>query len=238
MKNIFILQVTIYNKTLYTMKRTIRESIRQINNMIGRIDHTTIIKEQETAIASGPTTPSQKTAIASGPTAPSVEFPPEIADQSDDIKRMWYCLDDRENRGWNISEDNFQRFQVLHSAIDGVGTDEDLVWKVMSGFSPEETKAGYVPKGKATRADLAQMYPMLACVHGDKPWEQNYMKENDLEGKRVFHWIMDDFSGAEGCYLQKYILSDGKSGTLAKECGDKHGYFWWNKTANWIKELF
>ena len=89
------------------MARTLKESIRQINNMIGRIDHTTIIKEQEPS-------------IASGPIAPSFEFPPELEDQSDDVKRAWFCMDDRENRGWNISEDTYERFRLLHAAIDGM----------------------------------------------------------------------------------------------------------------------
>ena len=110
---------------------------------------------------------------------------------------------------------------------------------MISGYDPKETKAGYgVPKGRTTHSQMNEMYPMLACVHADKPWEQNYMKENDLEGKKILHWILNDFSGAELCYLQKYIHSDGKSGRRAGDCETKHGYFWWNKASNWIKELF
>jgi len=221
------------------MTRTLKESIREINKMIGRIDHPTIIKEQETAIASGPTAPSPKTAIASGPTAPSVEFPPEIADQNDDIKRVWFCMDDRENRGWNISEEVYRRFQLLHGAIDGMGTDEDLVWKVLSGYDPKETKEGYgIPKGRTTNAMMKQMYPILACMNSDKPWEEDYMTQNNLEGKKVIHWIYDDFDGAELCYLQNYLSSEGKTGRKSQDCQTRHGYFWWNKAANWIKELF
>jgi len=326
------------------MKRTLKESIKTIKNMIGRIDHPTIIREQveeymdtllqmgdeygygdvkdamskfidtdnpavkgtmdtfkkikdgmrkwlETKIGSGdiPTmeagdtwidfwnkfTPeqqesfinttgidretiesfdfqpmmSEQTSRSSGVdsqgnvmkverTKPSFEFPPEIADEKDKIKRVWYCMQDRKNRGWNMSEDTYNRFYFLDAGIEGMlggaGTDEGLVWMALAGSrDPEYKGKKHIPKGRIGKNQLQEMQPILACMQSDKPWEQNYMKENNLEGKNAYGWIMDDFSGVERCYLQAFLAEKGRG-----HCDDKHGYFWWNKAANWIKELF
>ena len=163
-------------------------------------------------------------------------FPADIANQNDNIKRVWYCMDDRTNRGWDIDDNTYQRFNLLHMGIEGhitgSGTDEDLVWTALSGGNPEEQKSG-IPKGRIEDNQLQKMMPILSCMKSDKPWEQDYMKDNNLEGKNTYGWIMDDFGGVERCYLQAYLQKKGRG-----DCDSKHGYFWWDKAANWIKGLF
>ena len=84
----------------------------------------------------------QEQTITHDYTTGGYQFPEEIADENDDIKRVWFCMDDRDNRGWNLDEDTFNRFSLLHAGIERLipGTDEELVWTALSGGNPEEQK--------------------------------------------------------------------------------------------------
>tara|TARA_R110000824_G_scaffold9074_3_gene40965 strand:+ start:1884 stop:2561 length:678 start_codon:yes stop_codon:yes gene_type:complete len=225
------------------MKKTLRETIKSINNMIGRIDHSTIINEQNT----GKGDEKYVNAIASrnqnpkgvGTALSTFTFPSEIEDQSDDVKRAWFCMSDRKNRGWNMDDDTYNRFNLLHYAIDGgvggIGTDENMVWMALAGSVDPAYKGNKnIPKGRIKKDQLKKMLPVISCMKSDKPWEENYMTDNDLDGSNAWGWIMDDFGGVEKCYLQSYVMGNGDR----KSCDDKHGYFWWNKASNWLKELF
>ena len=145
-------------------------------------------------------------------------------------------MDDHDNRGWDMDDDTYNRFKLLHSAIEGplggAGTDEDMVWMALAG----STEGGYYKgggKGKISDEQLQNMLPILSCMNSDKPWEENYMEVNDLDGQNVYGWILNDFSGEEKCYLQTYM-----SGGDRQPCDDKYNYFWWNKASNWVKGLF
>lgn len=221
-------------KTIFKVKESEKDRIRKLHEAHKSFHGTSLINEQITSSSSGVDEDGNVTKIEKT----TVQFPPEIIDEGDDTKKYWYCMQDRDNRGWNMSEDTYNRFYLLHSAIEGhlssAGTDEDLVWMALSGSMDPKYKGNKtIPKGRIGENQLQQMMPILSCMKSDKPWEQDYMKENDLGLKGTWGWIMDDFSGIEACYLHAFLKKKGRG-----DCDQKHGYFWWNKASNWIKGLF
>ena len=215
-------------KNIFKVKESEKNRIRKLHESHKSTYGSSLINEQTTS-SSG---------ISADGTVTSIEttfFPPEIAKEDDDTKKYWFCMDDRANRGYDMDDDTYNRFQLLYSAIegpmDGVGTDEDSVWMALAG----STEGRRFPhwKGKITEDQLEKMLPILSCMNSDKPWETDYMVDNDLDGQNVYGWILNDFSGAEKCYLQAYM-----SGGDRQACDDKYNYFWWNKASNWVKGLF
>ena len=204
-----------------------KNRIRKLHNTHKSFHGTSLINEQMTSSSSGVDEDGNVTKIEKT----LVQFPPVVADLGDDTKKVWYCMDDHANRGWNMDDDTYKRFQLLYSAIEGpmggAGTDEDAVWMALAGH------ADFGGEGKIGEDQLQNMLPILSCMKSDKPWETDYMVDNDLDGQNVYGWILNDFSGEEKCYLQAYM-----SGGDRQACDDKHNYFWWNKAANWIKGLF
>tara|TARA_R110002051_G_scaffold121622_2_gene194750 strand:+ start:3679 stop:4344 length:666 start_codon:yes stop_codon:yes gene_type:complete len=220
-------------KNIFKLKESEKDRIRKLHESHKSFYGTSLINEQITSSSSGVDEYGNVTKIE---TTKAFEFPPEIVDLEDDTKKVWYCMDDHANRGWNMDDDTYKRFQLLYSAIDGpmygAGTDEDSVWAALAG----STAGGYYKgggKGKISDDQLQNMLPVLSCMNSDKPWETDYMVDNDLDGQNVYGWILNDFSGEEKCYLQAYM-----SGGDRQPCDDKHNYFWWNKASNWIKGLF
>ena len=221
-------------KNIFKVKESEKNRIRKLHESYKSFPGTSL-NEQITSSSSGVDSEGNVTKIE---TTKAFEFPSHIAGEKDNIKRIWFCMDDRANRGWNMSEDTYNRFYFLDAGIEGMfgggGTDEDLVWMALSGsHDPKYKDKKDIPKGKIGDGQLQEMQPILSCMQSDKPWEQDYMNDNNLDGKNVYGWILDDFSGIERCYLQSYLANKGRG-----DCEDRYGYAWWDKAANWIKGIF
>ena len=234
-------------KNIFKLKESEKNRIRKLHESHKSFHGTSLINEQITSSSSGVDLEGNVTKIE---TTKAFEFPPEIAGEKDNIKRIWFCMDDKDNRGWNLDEDAYQRFQLLWYGIEGhgiglipgAGTDEEVVWAALSGHDPEEQgEAAYPIKGGISGKQLKNMLPILSCMKSDRPWEQDYMEDNDLEVRDVSQWILADSSGMEKCLMSAYLRYGGKSSEAwqaKKDCGDRYGWAWWDKATNWVKGLF
>ena len=228
-------------KNIFKLNESEKNRIRKLHESHKSFHGTSLINEQITSSSSGVDLEGNVTKIE---TTKAFEFPEHIADLSEDTQRIWFCMDDRDNRGWNLDDNTYQRFRLLYDGIEGhlssAGTDEESVWTALSGGDPEEQKYG-IPKGSISGKQVKNMLPILSCMKSDRPWEQDYMKDNDLEGMDVRNWILADFSGMEQCLISAYLRYGGMT-TNAREakknCEDRYGYAWWDKAANWVKGLF